>query len=163
MRNLFSLCQHHELKKRRVHGNLAGELAALSAFGHYAYARARSERHASEPLIFFHLHDCQGTKVCRDVKMPREADISTNERAFVLAAIREEVRVDGRALDEYRPIDLAFGDEYGVADVRIGKTRVLVRISAEVVVPYADRKFDGIFTIASELSPIASPAFEVGR
>lgn len=95
--------------------------------------------------------------------MPREADPSNNEREFILSALRENVRLDGRALDQFRDIDLAFGEEYGVADVRIGKTRVLVNVSAEVVVPYTDRKFDGIFTISTELSPIASPAFEVGR
>jgi len=42
-------------------------------------------------------------------------------------------------------------------------TRVNVQISAEVVKPLEDRKFDGMFTIVTELSPIASPAFEVGR
>jgi exosome complex component RRP45 len=41
--------------------------------------------------------------------------------------------------------------------------RVLVRVSAEVTKPYAERGFDGIFTIATELSPMASPAFEPGR
>ena len=41
--------------------------------------------------------------------------------------------------------------------------RVLARISAEVTQPFPDRKFDGIFTITTELSPMASPAFEVGR
>jgi len=41
--------------------------------------------------------------------------------------------------------------------------RVTVQVSAEVTQPFPDRKFDGIFTITTELSPIASPAFEVGR
>jgi exosome complex component RRP45 len=41
--------------------------------------------------------------------------------------------------------------------------RVLVNISAEVTKPFPDRQFDGIFTITTELSPIASPTFEVGR
>lgn len=95
--------------------------------------------------------------------MPREAEPSTNARAFLLQALKENVRLDGRAFDAFRPIDLSFGDEYGVADVKMGKTRVMVKISAEVVKSYEDRKFDGIFTIATELSPIASPAFEVGR
>ena len=36
-------------------------------------------------------------------------------------------------------------------------------MSAEVTVPYPDRPFDGIFTITTELSPMASPAFEVNR
>nr|POE79663.1 exosome complex component rrp45 [Quercus suber] len=95
--------------------------------------------------------------------MPREAEPSTNEKAFVLSALRENIRLDGRSFDQFRPIDLQFGDEYGTADVRIGKTRVLCNVSAEVVASYADRKFDGIFTISTELSPIASPAFEVSR
>lgn len=58
---------------------------------------------------------------------------------------------------------MTFGDEYGTADVRLGKTRVLVKISCDVTAPYPDRKFDGIFTISTELSPLGSPAFEVGR
>lgn len=41
--------------------------------------------------------------------------------------------------------------------------RVNVQVSAEVTRPTDERKFDGIFTITTELSPIASPAFEVGR
>jgi exosome complex component RRP45 len=41
--------------------------------------------------------------------------------------------------------------------------RVLAKVSAEVTAPYPDRPFDGIFTISSELSPMASPAFEVNR
>ena len=95
--------------------------------------------------------------------MPREAEPSTNEQAFLLSALRENIRLDGRAFDHYRPISLSFGDEYGTADVRIDKTRVLAKVSCEVTVPYPDRKFDGIFIISTELSPIGSPAFEVGR
>jgi exosome complex component RRP45 len=55
--------------------------------------------------------------------MPREATISTNERAFILSALREGIRLDGRALDAYRDIKLEFGGEYGAVDVKLGKTR----------------------------------------
>ncbi|KAI9802609.1 MAG: hypothetical protein M1833_001683 [Piccolia ochrophora] len=95
--------------------------------------------------------------------MPREAEPSVNEKDFVLQALNENIRVDGRALDAFRDIELSFGDEYGVANVHLGKTRVLAHISAEVTKPFSDRPFDGIFTITTELSPMASPAFEVGR
>ncbi len=116
--------------------------------------------------------------------MPREAEPSINERAFILQATQEDIRLDGRAFDAYRQLDVSFGEEYGVADVRLGKTRygavalnatvtetradvhenrVLTRISASITAPYPDRKFDGIFTITTELSPLASPAFEAGR
>ncbi|KAK4179277.1 ribosomal protein S5 domain 2-type protein [Triangularia setosa] len=95
--------------------------------------------------------------------MPREAEPSLNEKNFVLQALQDSVRLDGRELEEYRPLALTFGDQYGVADVTLGKTRVLAKASAELTVPYADRPLDGIFNIATELSPMTSPAFEVNR
>ena len=55
--------------------------------------------------------------------MPREADLSLNERAFALQALREGIRLDGRPFDAYRELDVTFGEEYGVVDVRLGKTR----------------------------------------
>ena len=55
--------------------------------------------------------------------MPREVEPSVNEKEFVLKALTEELRLDGRGFDQYRDIELTFGDEYGVADVRLGKTR----------------------------------------
>ncbi|KAI7278180.1 hypothetical protein KC345_g6125 [Hortaea werneckii] len=98
--------------------------------------------------------------------MPAEAPPSTNESAFLLSALRENIRPDNRPFDAYRPISLSFPqlpDQYGVADVRLGKTRVMCNISSEVVAPYADRKFEGLFTINCELSPMGSTAFEAGR
>ncbi|KAK4459145.1 ribosomal protein S5 domain 2-type protein [Cladorrhinum samala] len=95
--------------------------------------------------------------------MPREVEPSLNEKQFVLQALQENLRLDGREIDQYRPLELTFGDQYGVADVTLGKTRVLAKASAEVTVPYTDRPLDGIFTIATELSPMTSPAFELNR
>ncbi|ORY69845.1 ribosomal protein S5 domain 2-type protein [Pseudomassariella vexata] len=95
--------------------------------------------------------------------MPREAEPSLNEKAFVVEALKKDHRLDGRGLDQYRPLDLKFGDQYGVTEITLGKTRILAKVSAEVTVPYADRPFEGIFTITTELSPMASPAFEVNR
>ena len=56
-------------------------------------------------------------------KMPREAEISINEREFIKQALQEQIRLDGRAFDAFRSLELTFGDEYGVADVKLGKTR----------------------------------------
>ena len=55
--------------------------------------------------------------------MPREAEPSLNERQFVLQALQENLRLDGREFDQYRSLELSFGDQYGVADVTFGKTR----------------------------------------
>ncbi|KAJ4419431.1 3'-5'-exoribonuclease [Neurospora sp. IMI 360204] len=96
--------------------------------------------------------------------MPREAEPSANEKAFLLKALQDEqIRLDGREFDQYRPLELTFGDEYGVANVSLGKTKILAKASAEVTVPFADRPLDGIFTIATELSPMTAPHFEVNR
>ena len=112
--------------------------------------------------------------------MPREAEPSNVEKSFILEALHEDARLDGRGLDQFRNIELSFGDDFGSATVQLGKTRFValtvisryrrlithrinVQLSAEVVKPLDDRPFDGIFTIITELSPIASPAFEVGR
>jgi exosome complex component RRP45 len=55
--------------------------------------------------------------------MPREIGPSLNERQFFQKALEENLRIDGRAFDQFRALELEFGDEYGVADVRLGKTR----------------------------------------
>jgi exosome complex component RRP45 len=55
--------------------------------------------------------------------MPREVELSNNEREFILSALRQNVRLDGRSSDAYRDIELTFGEEYGLVDVKLGKTR----------------------------------------
>lgn len=55
--------------------------------------------------------------------MPRIPEPSINEKQFLLKALQENIRVDGRNLNDYRKIDLKFGEEYGVADISLGKTR----------------------------------------
>lgn len=56
--------------------------------------------------------------------MPREAELSINEREFILSALRENVRLDARPFDAFRQLELSFGEEYGVANVQLGKTRL---------------------------------------
>ena len=65
----------------------------------------------------------QSRRCSLHVSMPREAELSLNERAFVLEALKEDIRLDGRSLDAFRDVKIAFGDEYGTADVKMGKTR----------------------------------------
>ncbi|KAI5287898.1 hypothetical protein KEM54_005637 [Ascosphaera aggregata] len=91
------------------------------------------------------------------------ADLSANKRAFILEALRENVRLDGRALDQLRPLRISFGAEFGHAQVSLGKTSVIVRVSAEVAKPRAERESDGLFTVAVELNDMAIPGFETGR
>jgi len=74
-------------------------------------------------------------------------------------------RVDGRALDEYRPISIEtnyIGSAQGSARVRLGNTDVLVGGKMEVGSPFADTPDRGVLTTNTELIPLASPTFEAG-
>jgi exosome complex component RRP45 len=55
--------------------------------------------------------------------MNKEAALSVAESDFILNALRENVRLDGRDADQLRPLTLSFGDEYGHVKVQLGKTR----------------------------------------
>ena len=55
--------------------------------------------------------------------MNKEAPLSIAERDFILNALREDVRLDGRGADQLRPLKVSFGDEYGHVKVQLGKTR----------------------------------------
>ena len=55
--------------------------------------------------------------------MPKELEPSTNEKQFILEALKQGLRLDGRDFDSFRPLELEFGREYGLADIRLGKTR----------------------------------------
>jgi exosome complex component RRP45 len=55
--------------------------------------------------------------------MPRDAEPSLSEKTFLTKALEEGLRLDNRKFEQFRPLELTFGDEYGVADVKCGKTR----------------------------------------
>lgn len=55
--------------------------------------------------------------------MPREVEISNIERNFILEALTQDVRLDGRKLDQLRKLEFEYGDEYGTVTLRLGKTR----------------------------------------
>ncbi|ANB12006.1 exosome non-catalytic core subunit RRP45 [Sugiyamaella lignohabitans] len=95
--------------------------------------------------------------------MPKRKDISLNERQFILSLLKDSQRLDGRAIDQFRKVDLKFGDSLGHAEVQLGKTRLVVRVSAEVSKPYEDRPYEGTFIITTDVSSMASPLFENNR
>ena len=55
--------------------------------------------------------------------MPREAEPSTSEETFLLAALKKGLRTDGRTPYEMRKVKLTFGDELGWVECRLGETR----------------------------------------
>jgi exosome complex component RRP45 len=55
--------------------------------------------------------------------MPREIEPSSNEKQFILKALQENLRIDGRAFDQFRDLEVSFGNEYGVVNVALGNTK----------------------------------------
>ncbi|KAF9505215.1 hypothetical protein BS47DRAFT_564544 [Hydnum rufescens UP504] len=95
--------------------------------------------------------------------MPREVEPPIVQREFVLTALKESIRIDGRQLLQGRQPQLIFGDELGWVECALGKTRVIARVSGTIGRPRPDRPFEGSFTIHSEISPMASSVYEAGR
>ncbi|KAH9475237.1 Exosome complex component rrp45 [Psilocybe cubensis] len=88
---------------------------------------------------------------------------SIPEKEFLFSALKESLRIDGRLPLEMRTPNLTFGSELGWVECALGKTRVLAQIDAKMVKPLPERPFEGILTIHSEISPMASSEYEPGR
>ncbi|XP_075947246.1 exosome complex component RRP45 [Anarhichas minor] len=93
----------------------------------------------------------------------KDTPLSNCERDFLLKAIEEKKRLDGRQTYDYRKMKITFGTDYGCCFVDLGKTRVMAQVSSELVTPKENRPNEGIMFFNIELSPMASPAFEQGR
>lgn len=55
--------------------------------------------------------------------MSREPPLSVIENGFILKAVDDGWRLDLRGLNEYRPVNISFGEEYGNVQVVLGKTK----------------------------------------
>ncbi|XP_057261131.1 exosome complex component RRP45 [Pezoporus wallicus] len=93
----------------------------------------------------------------------KPSPVSNCERRFLLRAIEEGKRLDGRQCYDYRNVRISFGTEYGCCIVELGKTRVLAQVSCELVPPKPSRPTEGILFVNLELSPMAAPGLEPGR
>ncbi|EJF60884.1 ribosomal protein S5 domain 2-like protein [Dichomitus squalens] len=95
--------------------------------------------------------------------MPRPPSPSIPEKEFVYGALKQSLRLDGRAMLEMRTPTLSFGPELGWVECAMGKTRVLAQVDGKMVKPPPERPLEGIISIHSELSPMASNEYEPGR
>ncbi|KAI9202952.1 ribosomal protein S5 domain 2-type protein [Polychytrium aggregatum] len=95
--------------------------------------------------------------------MVRELDPPLANKAFVNSALAEGVRADGRGPYDFRSIKITFGSTPGHAEAQLGKTRVLARVSCELVRPRPNNPSEGFVKFSTHFSPMASPGFEVGR
>ncbi|KAI9274273.1 ribosomal protein S5 domain 2-type protein [Phascolomyces articulosus] len=87
---------------------------------------------------------------------------SSNEREFVLAALKEKRRVDGRGIYDVRSVQITFGADYGQVEIQLGRTRVAAKVSAKVERPRNDKPTEGMLFFNTEISPMACPTFDSG-
>ncbi|HUT82349.1 MAG TPA: exosome complex protein Rrp42 [Candidatus Bathyarchaeia archaeon] len=91
--------------------------------------------------------------------------ISIVEREHVKSLLDHGKRADGRRFDEYRKITIIPGyisKAEGSAIVKIGRTKVIAGVKAQMGEPFEDTPDEGVVTATVELIPIASPSFESG-
>jgi len=88
-----------------------------------------------------------------------------NSGNYIKKLIEDGTRIDERSFDKFREVSLEKGvikTAEGSARVKIGNTHVIAGVKLAIGTPFPDTPDEGILIVNAELSPIASPEFEVG-
>lgn len=87
-------------------------------------------------------------------------------KEHLLELYKKESRLDGRAFDEFRKVEIEYGisskSAEGSARVKIGKTEVVAGVKLEIGKPYPDSPEEGTIMVNVELLPLSNPDFESG-
>ena len=88
------------------------------------------------------------------------------DRRFIEDMLAKGERMDGRAFDEYRNIEIELdvvpAKAEGSAIVRMGGTTVVAGVKVLSGDPYPDTPDSGVVMVTAEMSPLASPLYELG-
>jgi len=101
------------------------------------------------------------------------ASISPYGKRFISYLRREQIRrllaskarIDGREVDQVRPIEVKTGivkTADGSAEVKLGKTHVVAGVKIGLGQPFPDTPDEGVLVVNAEVLPHASPYTEVG-
>jgi exosome complex component RRP42 len=85
--------------------------------------------------------------------------------SYIRKLLDERVRIDGRALDQFRAVKIETGvitSAEGSARVKIGGSTVIAGVKLDAHAPYPDTPDEGFLVVDAELLPMASPTFEPG-
>lgn len=86
-------------------------------------------------------------------------------RDKILDLLKQGRRIDGRALDEQRPLSIETGiipKANGSARVRLGNTEVITGVKIQPDKPFPDLGDKGILICTAEILPLADPYVEPG-
>ena len=78
--------------------------------------------------------------------------LSSNEIDFLLKALKEGQRIDGRNLIDHRSISVKFGKDPGELEFTLGQTLILTKISADIIAPKEERPSEGFLNFKVDLS-----------
>ena len=87
------------------------------------------------------------------------------KRSKILDLLQEGKRIDGRALDEIRPLSIdidVIPHANGSARVRLGDTEIVSGVKVQPDRPFPDMGDKGIFMCTAEILPLAHPSAETG-
>ena len=75
-------------------------------------------------------------------------------------AVSRGTRLDGRELLDHRETTIQFGREFGTCQVRLGNTRALATVTAELCAPRPARPTEGALQVAVDVAPTAAAGAE---
>ena len=87
------------------------------------------------------------------------------QTSYIISHLSKGMRLDGRKPDEHRKIEIEINpieQAEGSARVKLGGTEVIAGVKLEVKEPFPDTPNEGVLMVNTELSPVASPEFELG-
>lgn len=94
-----------------------------------------------------------------------ERVVPTIKRQQIIELAEKNKRMDGRGLEDFRPLSIevgVVGKANGSALVKLGNTSILTGIKYEVGEPFHDTPNEGVLSVNAEFLPLASPTFEPG-
>ncbi|XP_037091530.1 exosome complex component RRP45-like, partial [Pollicipes pollicipes] len=85
---------------------------------------------------------------------------STCKINSVVNAVGKGMRLDGREILDHRETVVQFGRSYGSCQVRVGNTRVLASVTAELGAPRPARPTEGTLQVVVHVTPTAAAGAE---
>ena len=92
--------------------------------------------------------------------------LAPNLKENVLRLLQDNLRMDGRKIDEFRDITIeapALDKAAGSALVQIGKSKIMAGVQIALGTPYPDSPEKGALSVNTEFLPLADVNFESGR
>jgi exosome complex component RRP42 len=99
------------------------------------------------------------------MSMKKNYVVETIRKAQMVQLLAQGKRIDGRALDQTRPIKIETGliqKANGSARVTLGNTQVIAGVKIATGTPFPDTPDKGLLVVNAEILPMASPYAEAG-